>query len=177
MDKRPSDRFDEENNADATAGMGRGMLIIFWVGALAFTTYLVSVWMDKQKHPTSLRENGRVTVVLNEGINHHYFSYGKINGQKVLFFVDTGASDVVIPLQLANKLGLRKGVTSKARTANGIVEVFKTKLDTLQIGDIKLSSINASINPGMNGDEILLGMSALKFLDFERAGDTLILRQ
>jgi aspartyl protease family protein len=45
------------------------------------------------------------------------------------------------------------------------------------IGDIKLTNVSAHINPSMDFDEILLGMSALKQIEFTQRGDTLILRQ
>jgi len=62
-------------------------------------------------------------------------------------------------------------------TANGIVEVRDTTIETLQLGSIRLSNIRASINPGMVGEEILLGMSALKDLEFTQRGSKLTLKQ
>jgi aspartyl protease family protein len=47
----------------------------------------------------------------------------------------------------------------------------------LTISDIVLKDINASINSSITGNEILLGMSALKEIEFTRKGDRLISRQ
>ena len=47
----------------------------------------------------------------------------------------------------------------------------------LQLGDIQLREVAALITPGMEGHEVLLGMSALKQLEFTQKGGTLVLRQ
>jgi aspartyl protease family protein len=40
-----------------------------------------------------------------------------------------------------------------------------------------LQQVRASINPNMQGNEVLLGMSFLKHLEFTQRGDSLTLRQ
>ncbi|MEX5354424.1 TIGR02281 family clan AA aspartic protease, partial [Pseudomonas juntendi] len=62
-------------------------------------------------------------------------------------------------------------------TANGRATGWRTRLDRLQLGDIRLSGVAALIVPGMDGDEVLLGMSALKQLEFTQRDGTLVLRQ
>jgi len=64
-----------------------------------------------------------------------------------------------------------------ANTANGQVQVRATRINTLQLGPITLYNLEASINPGMDGNEILLGMSALKQIEFSQKGKFLTLRQ
>ena len=49
-------------------------------------------------------------------------------------------------------------------------------LDSVMIGPIEIKNVRASINPGLRGKEILLGMSVLKRVEFTQRGDTLILR-
>ena len=44
-------------------------------------------------------------------------------------------------------------------------------------GDISLQNVRATINPGYKSNQILLGMSFLKHLEFSQRGDTLTLRQ
>ena len=62
-------------------------------------------------------------------------------------------------------------------TPNGMVKVYRTRLQTLDLGVIHLKDVRASINPGMSGDEVLLGMSALKHVEFTQRGTRLTLRQ
>jgi aspartyl protease family protein len=62
-------------------------------------------------------------------------------------------------------------------TANGQVTVIKTLIKELRIGSIVLYDVAANINPGMKSDEILLGMSALKRVEFSQRGKELTLRE
>ena len=92
--------------------------------------------------------------------------------------LDTGASDVVVPIDMADNLGLEKGATLVASTANGEVSIFASTIQTLKMGEIVLKNVAASINPGMKGeDEVLLGMSALRYLELQQTGDTITLIQ
>ena len=45
------------------------------------------------------------------------------------------------------------------------------------MGEIELRDVQAGIAPGLLMEEILLGMSFLKHIEFTQRGDTLILRQ
>ena len=55
--------------------------------------------------------------------------------------------------------------------------MYATTLDVVSIGEIKLYDIKADINPHMDGDEILLGMSFLRDLSITHKGDQLTIRQ
>ena len=122
--------------------------------------------------------DGNITEIqLQQNRYNHYVMTGKINGKSVTFLLDTGATDVVIPQKIANKLKLAKGPSAYAKTANGTIEVSRTKLRKLELGPIQLYDVNASINPAMGGNEILLGMSALSQLEFTQRGETLTIRQ
>lgn len=161
--------------------LGRGMLAIFWLLALALLTVFFGSWEDKQYNPNqtvnSQQGDGLREVVLQRNRYNHYVANGQINGKEVTFMLDTGATAVVVPKNLANKLGLIPGKRYFASTANGRVEVRGTRIDTLQLGAITLHDLRASINPGMDGNEILLGMSALKQVEFSQRGKELTLRQ
>ena len=74
-------------------------------------------------------------------------------------------------------MGLEKGAPLLVSTANGEVTVYATTLDEVRIGDIKLSDIKADINPHMSGEEILLGMSFLRYLSVTHQSDQLTIRQ
>ena len=62
-------------------------------------------------------------------------------------------------------------------TANGRTEGYRTRLNSVQLGDIRLRDVRAMVVPGLDGDQILLGMSALKQLEFTQRSGTLLLRQ
>lgn len=115
-------------------------------------------------------------LVLKRSGDGHYVFPGTINGQPVTFLLDTGATLVSVPAGLAGKLGLKAGAYQQSITANGTVATRATRLDALAFGPFALGDVPASINPGMAGDQVLLGMSVLKHLEFTQRGDTLILR-
>ena len=81
------------------------------------------------------------------------------------------------PETIASQANLKKGSARIAATANGSVNVYATELNSLTLGNISLQNVSASITPTMFNDTILLGMSALKEIDFSQVGATLTLRQ
>ena len=161
--------------------MGITMFILAWVVLFGLLGLFFDDWLKEQQNPnqqpSSHSANGIKEVVLLPNRQHHYVVNGFINDQKVVFLLDTGATDVVVPAGLAQKLSLSAGRKQFANTANGQITVFNTELKTVQIGDIRWYNIRASINPAMDDDVVLLGMSALRQIEFSQRGDTLILRQ
>ena len=73
--------------------------------------------------------------------------------------------------------GLEKGNPQTASTANGNVTVYSTLLDQISVGDIALYNVKANINPHMDGEEILLGMSFLRNLSVTHEDGKLSIRQ
>jgi aspartyl protease family protein len=61
-------------------------------------------------------------------------------------------------------------------TANGTVKGYESWIEELRVGEIKLNNIDANINPGMTDNFILLGMSALKDLEFTQRDNKLTLK-
>ena len=53
----------------------------------------------------------------------------------------------------------------------------RPRLDSVGVGEIKLRDLRAGITPGLTGEEVLLGMSFLRELEFIQRGNTLTLRQ
>ena len=83
---------------------------------------------------------------------------------------------MVVPEELAAAVGMERGYPTRAATANGELVVYSAVIDQLQIADITLSDVRASINPAMYGNTVLLGMSALRHIEFTQRGSTLTLR-
>jgi len=162
--------------------MGIIMFIFAWGVLLVLLASFFSNWLSDQENPnqrprSDSNTNGQIEVVLQANRQHHYVVNGTINGQDVVFLLDTGATDVVIPQRIAKLIGLQSGRKNYANTANGSVAVYSTQLESVTIGKIQLKNIKASINPSMDIDAVLLGMSALRKIEFTQRGNTLILRQ
>jgi aspartyl protease family protein len=115
-------------------------------------------------------------LVLKRSGDGHYVFPGTINGRPVTFLLDTGATLVSVPAHLADELGLKAGAHQRSITANGTVDTRTTRVDALAFGPFDLRGVSASLNPGMVGDQVLLGMSVLRHLEFTQRGDTLLLR-
>ncbi|MEO4045557.1 TIGR02281 family clan AA aspartic protease [Pseudomonas sp. CAU 1711] len=159
----------------------RVMLALAWIAALAMATYWFGDWEERQAHPNrqlhSVHGDGYIEISLAASRGGHYLLDGQIDGHSLTFLLDTGASAVAVPQDLAERLGLVRGGEVRIRTANGTVTGWRTRLGLLQLGDIRLHDVAALITPGMDGEEVLLGMSALKQLEFTQKGGTLVLRQ
>jgi aspartyl protease family protein len=101
---------------------------------------------------------------------------GSINGKDVRFLADTGATTVVIPEKIAQAIGLKKGAPVSFKTAGGIIVHFSTTLDSLRLGRIEMRKVSAAINPTMQDDFILLGMSALGLMDMQMEQGRMVLK-
>lgn len=164
-----------------TGKTGQGMMTIGVILGMAMLTWYFAGVEDRQRNPNSdpqsLVFEQSVEVPLKRNRQGHYLVNGQINGSEVEFLLDTGATDVVVPENIARQLELPYGRAGRAVTANGTVTIYQTRIDELQIGEIRLHDIPASINPGMSMGAILLGMSALGQIEFTQTGTTLTLRQ
>ena len=161
--------------------IGKWMMFSALVLGFAMLVAYFNYFLDKEQNPNQavysrIDESGNNEVILQRNRYGHYVSNGKINGRTVQFMLDMGATDVAIPERVAERLALKRGPEKHYNTANGMVTAYSTMLDSVSIGPIEVQSVRASINPGLKGNESLLGMSVLKRIEFTQRGDTLILR-
>ena len=169
------------SDRQGTTKLGKGMILAAWIIALVLFTLFFEDRLDRQRNPNQsvyarISDGGIQEVLLKRNRFGHYVTSGRVNDHPVEFLLDTGATDVAIPLDLAQQLGLRRGAAVQYQTANGVVTAYRTLLDSVSIGPIVVRNVPASINPGLKDMEILLGMSVLKRIEFTQRGDTLILR-
>lgn len=162
--------------------LGKGMIYVAWLFMLGVLTLLFNHFLDKQNNPnqdlsTQYKPDGTREVILQRNRSGHYVANGTINNQPVVFFLDTGATIVSIPELIARRLNLRQGTPMRVNTANGTITTYSTRLEHIALGEIELEGVRATINPYMETEEILLGMSFLKHLEFTQRGNKLILRQ
>jgi aspartyl protease family protein len=167
---------------DPTNKIGKVFVWLAWIVAIALLMYFFQGELDKQFNPNSqpevrLSDNGLAEVILIQNRQGHYVTDGAINESTVTFLLDTGATQVSIPAHIADELQLESYGSYPVQTANGSVLVYRTKIDQLSIGNIFLYNVAAHINPAMKSDEILLGMSALKKIEFSQLGKQLTLRE
>jgi clan AA aspartic protease (TIGR02281 family) len=76
------------------------------------------------------------------------------------FLIDTGASDVLVPKSVADRLGLQAGPNTRTKryaTANGVVTHPVVMLRSVALGGAVVENVPASITPGLQFG--LLGLS------------------
>lgn len=167
---------------DTTTSFAKGFTWVAWFIGIALLVFVFQDLLDEQYNPNqtpklSLQTNGKAAVTLQQNRQGHYVTNGAINGTEVTFLLDTGATQVSIPATIAEALSLPTGAPQRVQTANGSITVYQTQLNELRIGNIYLYNVAAHINPSMAANEILLGMSALKRVEFSQTGKQLILRE
>ena len=114
------------------------------------------------------------------GENGHFRVDAEVDGTRIRFLVDTGASDVVLSENDARRLGFNLASLNFNRTyatATGMVWGAPVRLREVRVGPIRIANVAGSVTTGLVG-ESLLGMSFLERLEsFEISGGTLTLRQ
>ena len=169
----------QDNN---TRRMGKIMSAIAWIIFLVMMTVYFSDFLQNQENPnrnvnSRVDDNGRAEVILQRNRAGHYLTPGLINGEPVIFLLDTGATGIALSEKLAAQLDLSPGRGVMTETANGRVMSYLTRLDRVSVGDIVQYDVRATIAPGLATQEVLLGMSFLRHLDIIQKGDTLTLRE
>jgi len=162
--------------------MGLIMQGLTWIVLMLLLAGWFNELLEKRNNPnqvleTRYLESGAREVVLKRSRNGHYVTSGTINGEAVVFMLDTGATGIAVPQKMAHELGLERGRRLTTRTANGTATAWATRLERVAVGDIALNDVPASITPGLGGEQVLLGMSFLRHIEFTQRGDSLTLRQ
>jgi aspartyl protease family protein len=123
-----------------------------------------------------MSDGGGRQIVLSAESGGHFFSSGNINGKAVRFMVDTGATNVGIGQDDADRIGLdyKNGQRGFVRTANGVVSAYRTHLTSVQVGDVVVYNVEATITPGQMG-HVLLGNSFLSRFQMRRDNDQMTL--
>jgi aspartyl protease family protein len=183
-DKEPKNSapVPRSSGDNPTRRIGFLMVALMWLVVLGLFTAYFTHWEQTQFNPNQTvtkmtGPEGVREVVLQRNRYGHYVATGAIDDQPVVFMLDTGASDISVPQVVATRLGLKRGPVVYYQTAAGPAKAYMTRLDSVTLGDIELRNVRAHINPNVNDDEVLLGMTFLKHLEFTQRGDNLTIRQ
>jgi aspartyl protease family protein len=111
----------------------------------------------------------------------HFATEGRIDGQRLSFMVDTGASVIALNESSAARFGLRPSrndYRATVSTANGTVKAAPTRLAMVDIGGLIVRDVDAMVLPDEALSENLLGLSFLsKLKRFEYANGKMVLEQ
>ena len=111
----------------------------------------------------------------------HFETEGRIDGQRIAFMVDTGASVIALNESSAARFGLRPArgdYRATVTTANGTIKAAPTRLATVEVGGLVVRDVDAMVLPDEALSENLLGLSFLsKLKRFEYANGRMVLEQ
>ena len=111
----------------------------------------------------------------------HFQTDGRIDGQRINFMVDTGASVVALNEKSAARFGLRPSrsdYNATVSTANGTVKAARTRIAMIELGGLVVRDVDALVLPDEALSENLLGLSFLsKLKRFEYANGKMVLEQ
>jgi len=127
-----------------------------------------------------MQASGRSLNIARDSRGHFQVD-GRIDGQRIAFMVDTGASVVALNETAAARFGLRPSpgeYKATVSTANGTVKAARARLAMVDLGGIIVRDVDAMVLPDEALSENLLGLSFLsKLKRFEYANGQMVLEQ
>jgi aspartyl protease family protein len=161
---------------------------VLMVGGFA-ARYLDQAAVQQPAHAAAVQSNADSfrpatssrSLVLESGSDGHYPAEARIEGRRVDFIVDTGASLVILRESDAARLGIRpmrSDYTATVSTANGKIKAARASLDRVELGGITVENVQALVLPDEALWKNLLGMSFLSRLKrYEVANGRMVLEQ
>jgi aspartyl protease family protein len=129
----------------------------------------------------TVAQAGIRTLNIPRDARGHFQTSGRIDGQRVEFMVDTGASVVALNEKSAARFGLRPSpgdYKASVNTANGVIKAAPTRIAMIEIGELTVRDVDAMVLPDEALSENLLGLSFLsKLKRFEYADGKMVLEQ
>lgn len=149
---------------------------LIFIGLMAGYGLWGDIRSDISPRQTVLEDGAGIAVPRSE--DGHFHLVLQVNGIPVEFLVDTGASDIVLTLEDAKRVGLNPdnlAFLGRARTANGVVETAYATVDSVSLGPVRFDRVGVAVNGGeMDGS--LLGMAFLnRFERLEISDNRLVL--
>ncbi len=164
------------------------VVLVVFVGLAGLVPHYFEIFADRHAHapvgdasdgaaesgaerPPKLPEaaylGGGRTAVLHLNGQGHYGGLFRLNGRQVEGVIDTGATFVALNESTARDIGiaLQPGdFTAVVETANGRTKAARTRIDSLEIGDIRQDDVSALVLPDSAMSQTLIGMNVLNRL-------------
>src|ERR1700730_1338582 len=135
----------------------------------------------KPPSPEPVPQAGVRSLSIPRDARGHFATEGRIDGQRIAFMVDTGASVIALNESSAARFGLRPArgdYKATVTTANGTIKAAPTRLAMVDIGGLVVRDVDALVLPDEALSENLLGLSFLsKLKRFEFANGKMVLEQ
>jgi aspartyl protease family protein len=162
--------------------MFAGWVLIFLAAFVAFALKDDFAALGKRVLAES-RGEGEVVAVgtelrIRKAMDGHFWVNGELNGHKVRFLVDSGATVTSISSQTARLADIvpAAGIPAMVQTANGVVPVKRARAGRLKVGSIERSDFAVHVSEAF-GPMNVLGMNFLSSLSgWGVEGQWLVLR-
>jgi aspartyl protease family protein len=132
---------------------------------LGTAVFLGLQWQQREARKATFSAVGDV-IEIRRADDGHYHWAGKLNGERVEFLVDTGATGVAIPAELASRLGLRSEGAVRSSTAGGEVVGQLMRADLELDGGVRAERLRIVALPRLESP--LLGMDVLGRLHWQQ---------
>jgi aspartyl protease family protein len=157
--------------------------LVFLAGGVMAVRYLENsggtVAMNATPAPVSASPSAR-NVVLTKGRNGHFEVEARVDGRRLEFLVDTGASHIALRESAAASLGIHprpSDYTVKVSTANGVTKAALVQLRSVEVGDIVVRDVPAIVHSDAGLSVNLLGMSFLSRVRWTHERGKLVIEQ
>jgi aspartyl protease family protein len=120
------------------------------------------------------------SVTLQKAANGHFMTEAIVDGRRMGFLVDTGASTIALREADAARLGIhpaRRDYNINVSTANGTIKAARTELNRVEVGGLTVRNVAALVFPDEALAQNLLGMSFLSKVKWEHRNGRLVLEQ
>jgi aspartyl protease family protein len=120
------------------------------------------------------------SMTIEPGQNGHFSVPADVDGRRMDFMIDTGASVIALRERDAARLGIhpaQREYTAKVATANGVVRGAPVELGLVEIGSLSVRNVAALVLPDEVLGQNLLGMSFLSRVRWEHRDGRLVLEQ
>lgn len=113
------------------------------------------------------------SIKISKSKDGHFYIDGAVNGTKVRFLIDTGASSVVLNQSTASEANVHGSRSVQLHTAGGTVSGSVALDVPISIGHLPPINSEVAINPSLDGRTSLLGQSYLRMFKVTIQGSTM----
>jgi len=120
------------------------------------------------------------SISLARGPNGHFETDAVVDGRRIGFLVDTGASVIALRESDAARLGVhpsQREYTMQVSTANGVILGAPIELNRVEVGDLTVRNVAGLVLPDQALAQNLLGMSFLSRVHWQYQSGKLVLEQ
>jgi aspartyl protease family protein len=150
---------------------------LFWSGVVLIGVALAAPGLRRAEEappPSSQRDkpvaaaspspsrvgNGQASQELVRSPDGHFYADAQVNGARIEFMVDTGATTVALTREDAQRAGIQLGSErALARGVGGTVEIIPVTVDRIAIGSLEARQVRAAVVDDL--EVSLLGQSFL----------------